>query len=729
MRWMQVNLVDTGGLTGWAAMDDTMKKRDEQTAKDHMSDIDTLLVFVRRFQTLYYFLSDQPLQAGLYSAVLTAFLIESYKDLQEDPQQVVIGLLRQISSQTNNYTITPTHVNSSTPFSDPSASSFTPQATDIRVNVCWFASLVFSLATASFGILVKQWLREYLAIDHAMAPHERARIRYFRTIGLNDWKLFEIAAILPLVLQLALALFFVGLCFFTWSVHHSIGTTSVCLVTGWAAFFILALLAPILSPRCPYKTSFLKTALSGTRIYALSVTRYAVEHTAYNRTEESLSKLWTHAVHISRASWSTMKMIDARIVRAAKWMASRLRAQRDVQEPEGRTDINNADDDSDDSRTHTPESSRFQVIKSKVYEGEENCISRNNEKDTTILLDVDTMLNDELLVAMEAALHQTIPPLNAVFQFALDVVGRRLNREDFHKHVFSWNEPLDLRTAMLSDTARNTVINIVAKGIISAWDQSDRSSLFYASQDPRILPACQFLVSDGGSVTHQVKSLIQKMLDSPLLPGRFLGISYESRRDSGHGRGLSSALSNIRDILVALEAEYIRRLVKVFFQCYFWEDGPVDTDDRIPCSLLAERLHWDDVRSVYVSCCSLIALMELALTAIWAANDQRRATCQSLTLPSGEVELLETVLDIIPVILEKRPDHKFSNSSLAGAPAPANIVFRWLFNIPEALPRFLDSILARSDILSTGAGGVPLLDSLYRRAWVYLLPMILNTDH
>lgn len=43
----QNGLVDTRGLTGWAALDDTLRKRDEQTAKDHMSDIDTLLVFVR----------------------------------------------------------------------------------------------------------------------------------------------------------------------------------------------------------------------------------------------------------------------------------------------------------------------------------------------------------------------------------------------------------------------------------------------------------------------------------------------------------------------------------------------------------------------------------------------------------------------------------------------------------------------------------------------------------
>ena len=49
----------------------------------------------------------------------------------------------------------------------------------IKVNVLWFASLILSLVTASFGMLVKQWLREYLANEDPSALH-RLRLRHFR---------------------------------------------------------------------------------------------------------------------------------------------------------------------------------------------------------------------------------------------------------------------------------------------------------------------------------------------------------------------------------------------------------------------------------------------------------------------------------------------------------------------------------------------------------------------
>ena len=209
--------------------------------------------------------SNPAFQAGLYSAVLTAFLIESYKNLQEDPQQTMITLLRQISLQTNNYTIVAGRLISAvTP--EPTPTPFSAALTDIRVNVCWFSSLVLSLSSASFGMLLQQWLREYLYIDRTV-PQERLRIRYFRARGLEVWKLYEIASVLPLILQVSLLLFFVGLCFFTASVHSSIGTATLLLVCAWAAFFGFALLAPLISPRCPYKTTFLKSAFRQWRMH------------------------------------------------------------------------------------------------------------------------------------------------------------------------------------------------------------------------------------------------------------------------------------------------------------------------------------------------------------------------------------------------------------------------------------------------------------------------------
>ncbi|KAI0085969.1 hypothetical protein BDY19DRAFT_387991 [Irpex rosettiformis] len=217
---------------------------DGEKVQDCKEDIDTLLVF-----------------AGLFSAVLTGFLIESYKNLSEDSAKQTLLATRQLITQTSSYSFEGSMLNS-TANTDTSYSTqpFRPSATAIRVNVLWFSSLLFSLFTASFGILVKQWLREFLAVQDP-SPRARLRIRHFRYSQLMRWKVFEIAAILPLILQLALALFFVGLCYFTASVHASIGYTTLPLAIGWAFCFSSVTVLPIFFPRCPYRTTLLKSLL------------------------------------------------------------------------------------------------------------------------------------------------------------------------------------------------------------------------------------------------------------------------------------------------------------------------------------------------------------------------------------------------------------------------------------------------------------------------------------
>lgn len=121
----------------------------------------------------------------------------------------------------------------------------------------WLASLLTSLIAASFAILVKQWLREYLAVQNP-SPQARLRVRHLRYPQLSIWKVFEIAGFLPLLLQLSLGLFFVGMCYFTTAIHSSIGNTTLPLVSGWAAFFAGVTLLPFMFPRCPYRTPLLK---------------------------------------------------------------------------------------------------------------------------------------------------------------------------------------------------------------------------------------------------------------------------------------------------------------------------------------------------------------------------------------------------------------------------------------------------------------------------------------
>ncbi|KDR66586.1 hypothetical protein GALMADRAFT_26637, partial [Galerina marginata CBS 339.88] len=92
--------------------------------------------------------------AGLFSAVVTAFVIESYKTLQPDPNSAVVDLLSRIATRLDDPPL-----NEVSPIT--SAASFSPPPSSIRINILWFLSLILSLTTVLVGIITLQWLREY----------------------------------------------------------------------------------------------------------------------------------------------------------------------------------------------------------------------------------------------------------------------------------------------------------------------------------------------------------------------------------------------------------------------------------------------------------------------------------------------------------------------------------------------------------------------------------------
>ncbi|KAJ3556802.1 hypothetical protein NM688_g1818 [Phlebia brevispora] len=234
----------------WGFLAKVLRDSDQSQVLGCKEDIDTLLVF-----------------AGLFSAVMTAFIIEVYKNLLPDPTTAVTSALATISSQMSSFIVTGRFANSTfTAISDTSTASNTrnPSPTMIRINSLWFASLICSLVAASLGMLVKQWLREYLD-GQQISPQARARIRHFRYEGLTRWRVFEIAAILPLLLQIALGLFFLGLCFFTLSLNDTLAWTNIPLIIAWFTLFIFAVFAPITSAHCPYKIPLLEALLKSLR--------------------------------------------------------------------------------------------------------------------------------------------------------------------------------------------------------------------------------------------------------------------------------------------------------------------------------------------------------------------------------------------------------------------------------------------------------------------------------
>ncbi|KAI0345114.1 hypothetical protein BDW22DRAFT_999843 [Trametopsis cervina] len=238
-----------GQPTGWAAMAEDIKKYDSDKIDDCKEDIDTLMTF-----------------SGLFSAAITAFLVDSYEALLPNQGSETLLVLRHIAQQNDiiiaqNPSANTTNLDalppaSSSPFADVTSSL-------VIVNILWFASLLVSLIAASFGMLVKQWLREYLAVNNPSAQ-ARLRVRQYREPSLSTWKVFEIAAALPFLLQLALGLFFAGLCLFTASVHSAVGRTTTTIVLAWAFCFLVATALPAFFPKCPYKTAFLVRILRAT---------------------------------------------------------------------------------------------------------------------------------------------------------------------------------------------------------------------------------------------------------------------------------------------------------------------------------------------------------------------------------------------------------------------------------------------------------------------------------
>ena len=63
-------------------------------------------------------------------------------------------------------------------------------------------------------------------------------------IQVCKWFVFELVALLTMLLLLLLGIFLLGLCFFTTVVRVVVGRTTHGAVVLWATFFVLALLAP-----------------------------------------------------------------------------------------------------------------------------------------------------------------------------------------------------------------------------------------------------------------------------------------------------------------------------------------------------------------------------------------------------------------------------------------------------------------------------------------------------
>ncbi|KAF7352093.1 hypothetical protein MVEN_01172100 [Mycena venus] len=222
---------EPGAAKLWTVYVSEAEKYDRSLVESWKSDMERLLIF-----------------AALFSAILTAFLIESYKSLSPDSGDLTVLLLAQISQQLAASA-------NGTTFNVPPSPSFAPSAPSLICNGLWFMSLGFSLACALIATFVQQWARDFLhKADMRSAPVIRARIFSYLYYGLKRFQMHTVVEIIPLLLHGSLLLFFSGLIAFLIPVNHAMTAIAGAVLAFVSAVYCTLTLLPLLYLDCPYRT-------------------------------------------------------------------------------------------------------------------------------------------------------------------------------------------------------------------------------------------------------------------------------------------------------------------------------------------------------------------------------------------------------------------------------------------------------------------------------------------
>ncbi|OSX56700.1 hypothetical protein POSPLADRAFT_1159314 [Postia placenta MAD-698-R-SB12] len=210
--------------------------------------------------------------AGLISAALTVFVAPYYTSIQPNPQLDIIvaasaRFLLTVDSQgyADAIDIRRT-IDLSSPI-DP-----TKAAVAGTVNILWISALILTLGVASTAISVNQWLYTFPRQDTELT-RQSVRMWSFLRRGLMRWRVPVIINLLPIMLQLALSLFLIGLVQLLWTANKVAAYVIMVMVAVIVAVPIVTALIPSVSPDCPFKSPQAWWIL---RIWLLSISLAAV---------------------------------------------------------------------------------------------------------------------------------------------------------------------------------------------------------------------------------------------------------------------------------------------------------------------------------------------------------------------------------------------------------------------------------------------------------------------
>ncbi|KAG6811663.1 hypothetical protein H0H92_006376 [Tricholoma furcatifolium] len=196
-------------------MQELMMQKDKEQCQSWKDEVQNILIF-----------------SALFSAVVTAFVIESQKDLQPNTAQESVLLLRQIAAQSAGK-IWVADVDS--PRID---------ALSIWVNVFWFLSLVLSLTTALMGIVSLQWIQSHMR-NLSEGP-ESLGMSHMHSLGLHQSYIPVVFISLPVILIFSLTFFLIGMVVFLFKLSWPAAIPVTVAIVWTFAFLIITTALPAL---------------------------------------------------------------------------------------------------------------------------------------------------------------------------------------------------------------------------------------------------------------------------------------------------------------------------------------------------------------------------------------------------------------------------------------------------------------------------------------------------
>jgi len=167
---------------------------DRDYARKYDEDLNTSLIFVSESIRTRSFSADSGgAQAGLFSAVSSAFIIDDQSKLEPDPNEMTAAYMQILIHVVNG---------SLFPDADPGAITWTGPPEIVTVQSPLYASLATSFFTAFVAMLGKQWVNRYIR-NHGGSAADKSRNRQRKLDGLQKWHFCLAIESLPVMLQLA----------------------------------------------------------------------------------------------------------------------------------------------------------------------------------------------------------------------------------------------------------------------------------------------------------------------------------------------------------------------------------------------------------------------------------------------------------------------------------------------------------------------------------------------